>query len=328
MIAANPTAGDYEVGKYSVLIKALGDLISCDRPSDDVTEQASKLTEQWAWENIEVLKVARAFTKASQPALGYTRLGPGLWIDHLHRTGGMFDERFFRIIAYVMQMSEKNVARLHKVSQDEEQVVRAYENLETSDTGKLIADAFIVTWLLRGRLHIELARLRGQQLVQHPLRDLFQPATGPVQPYELTNVAFHLSAIALNLARREPSIEDRIRSWARVVFLARNAVASRQVDLSPRADSLEAMGTAVDVALDIGVHASRPEVDEAVHSGMGRPLATVQMVALAPWEVMAPKGESLAGVPGMRELRPSEMRQRLYDLGDGPAGRVRPIWQG
>jgi len=312
---------------YTVLLDALGDLISCDAPSADVLRQATYNTQAWAWDNLPTLETARKFAMGNQAALGYLKLGPDLWIDHLERSGGMFDESFLPVIANVMHLSAVQAEQLHRISQDEEQVRYAYEHLESSDTGRLIATAFVVTWLLRGRLHDELARLRGQQLVQHPLREMFQPARGRFVTYELTNVASYLSAIALNLARSEPDLDSRIKRWADTVIRTKAAVEARLVDLSARADPLEAAMAAVDAASSAQVVGSRQEIEEAARVGMGQALARVGMVTLSPWTSVGSHDltslDILAATPtGRGDWKP------INDLADGPPGRIQLVWLG
>jgi hypothetical protein len=326
-VAANPTAPGYPIGPYDVLLKSLRGLISQDQPSEELTEKAVVLTERWAVANYATLLAERESMERSASTLEYTKIPVGLWIDHVHRSGGMFDERFKGLIASVMQTTENQIDVLHELSQDEARVRHAYANLETSEDGKLMADAFVVSWLLRGRLHSELARLQGRQIVQHPRRDAVQPGACRVLPYHITNVSLHLAAVALNLAMREERLEDRIQSWARMVIWAREAVASEKIDVSPPGGAKEAFASAVEAVRHYG-----SERDLRVVRMAARPMGVagvgVRTIALAEWleqESSEPEDGSHFRLEDWQPT-PATEPLPLKDLVAGPSGRVRPIW--
>jgi hypothetical protein len=327
-IAANPTPPGYPIGPYDILLKSLGNLISADHPSEDLTEKAAVLTERWAVANYATLLADRDSMKRSASTLEYTKVPVGLWIDHVHRSGGMFDQRFKGLIASVMQITENQIDVLHELSQDDAKVRDAYASLETSEVGKLMADAFVVSWLLRGRLHSELARLQGRQIVQHPRRDAVQPGACRVLPYQVTDVTLHLAAVALNLAMTEEKLEDRIQSWARMVIWARGAIASEKIDVSPSGGAKEAFASAVEAVRHYQSERNLGVIRKAARQ-MGAIGVADKTVALAEWLEQESSDLEDGSHFRLEDWQPTPATEPfpLKDLVAGPSGRVRPIWK-
>ena len=145
---------------------------------------------------------------------------------------------------------------LHGNSTQERQL-RSWIAAPDSDAFDLAQRSYVLSAMMRGVFHDEVARHLGATSVQHPLRhDLSllrdAPSIKDVFLYNASEELLFLSAIVLESAVREGSQAVRIASFAANVKRVREAVARGRVQLF-RADSERPIGRSVvlDRAIEI-----------------------------------------------------------------------------
>jgi hypothetical protein len=252
-----------------------------------------------------------------------TALGPNLEATKL-RVGGLFDMNFAAPLAAALEISEDELARAWRHSQD-------IESLRTQgELFDIAKSAYVLSIMFRGRYHDLVAREMGVQVLHHPMRmpllpDLFVDEAVAV-PHDVTNSERHLAQLLWASGFSERKHDARIKLWAENVRLARMAVEAEAIDLPQRSSEERALETAVDAARRVGVRTHAKLLDDCSDLIIAMGFGAMSSFIVNGWpDMYVTLGTYVASKKdnfGERTMRMVfENRRRLKQLADVP-GRI------
>jgi hypothetical protein len=317
-------------------------LVSSQKEPAGWSESALKATKTWAIENVPKLKdICVAMKSESMDWLEEDRLRT--WENHRDYPIAVFDEQFIAQLAAIRDMSERDVRQLWERTADPK-VIANYVNASNAKSGDLavVHDLYLLSCLLRGRYHDEIARLSGSQILHHTFRaPLFEKSAFAAPLLDVLPAKFYLALIIVADAFAARTIEKRIERWSENVGLARaglrNGVAAEEFD-----DDEKARQAAVEAAFELGIGART-----ATLSVLENGLSIIISGATGMWSsaavdhlglsVASPEGQFLNGSmrggfergigPVKKKIVDTYRRWRLSDLSRVWPGRITRTWR-
>lgn len=191
------------------------------------------------------------------------------WIEHAQNYGNLIDAQFIPQLARILDVTEKDLLDLHKLTGSLDAVKDFVRRQPDADAFNMTYECFLLGALLRGLYHDYLARQGHQQVAHHPFREVLLPKTA-TQPlaYEETNVESYLANIVLRSALLEKKLESRLARWADDIgrIRAANRPGYEQIDLRPREDPDLAKKKAIEAAKTVGIDVHPRWAEEATNA--------------------------------------------------------------
>lgn len=334
-ISPGPSGDQASLGLHAKILEGLRPQVRFSTPTRELQRAATQITSRWASRNIgrirsiyEALLVDEEnFSRWLESSKQYD------WPEHASRLSGMFDVGLIPQIGRVLGVSDKDLRAVHELSCDTAKVGR-YAKASTSEAAQIMTSAFIVSGLIRGRYHDNIARAANAQIMHHPMR------SGILQPlprvghrsFGLTNSERFLSTILITGAFAESSPQERISLWLENVSKVKAAANAEKLDLREASNADRALDRAMRAVLDsdIRLHPRANEVwlDIALGAGVGALTSFVLQswpaflvsVAAALGTSRAELGERVAGMWSRR-------KKRLHELATYSPGRVAQRWR-
>jgi hypothetical protein len=242
---------------------------------------------------------------------------------------------FASAVAVALDVPQQAIDEIQKRSADPrslQEVVRRRH--AAADDYRLMADAYVISGLVRGRYYGYIAALSSSQLLHHQSRDaLFPPQPMRVTEFHLSDTERYIATILVASAYRERSYDARIRAWTAAVLRVRDlAVHEESADLRQKHHDSVALDEAIRVAKKAGVRTTSKLIDHAIDAG-----ASIGVGVLTSF-VLSPLVGFLAGLGAgyaMKRLRLGEQvgslferPRRLRDLASGGPGSIGRTWTG
>jgi hypothetical protein len=343
-IASPPERGRAPSGLFGQLVKSLpGDASSMTPLPRYVVVSAADSADAWALAHIELLREVLSGLMRRELIEQYAAIPFSMWADHDRRFNGLFDEPFIRPISEVLRVPELELQLLHSRTRDEAQMAAMYRDFASSELGRTIAAAYVVSTLIRTWFHVFAAQVptaptsrrpnpRLTQVVFHPLRD----AVLPRLPADLVcdppgEVVSCLAEIALALARKQATVEQRIAVWGEVVTASRAGLRDRRIDPHDPATGDDAARIAAEGLDRCGVRVPWKVAEDAITIASSLGIGLLTSLALTPWAALiASTGAAVALQRShIVDKASKDWRnvERLGNLAQGPGGRVRPVHQ-
>jgi len=254
------------------------------------------------------------------------------WLPHTARFDGLFDKRYLRYVAKVLDISEIEANDLHRRSKDSAELGRLAR--QRGEDFEYMTRAFIASAIMRGRYHREIARERDIHIIPHPFRRIVSKTRKASDStyIEVPLVVSYLAALVLCGAMRQSNTRNRLECWVANTanvrrYLAQAAFAPREFAPSPVALA-DAWKTAV--AANVQVIDSRMlrDLDVLLKIGVG----VLSIILITPWRIAIPAavltaiGPERLDVPHHVNRLALFMRQR--HLKESAAGWIESKWTG
>jgi hypothetical protein len=203
------------------------------------------------------------------------------WTSHAVRHGGLFEKSLTSTIAQVLDISQEAAEELHKQSRNLE-LLQHLSKHRGSDF-EWMCKAYMLSALIRGKYHDEVARKTKLQLVQHPFREtIFTPTKGSVK-FKVTRPSHMLSLFILGGAMQQRDLKDKLDCWVDNISRVRSKIATKRA----RLDDTETDHAAYDVAKAIARDANITMADKRVYLLLdilsGLAIGTLTSICLNPY---------------------------------------------
>ena len=191
------------------------------------------------------------------------------WIEHTQNFGNLIDAQFIPQLARILNVTEKDLLDLHKLTGSLDAVKHFVRRQPNTDAFNMTYECFFLGALLRGLYHDYLARQGTQQVAHHPFREVFLPKTATQSlAYAETNVESYLANIVLHSALLEKKLESRLARWADNIGRIRvaNRPGYEEIDLRPVEDPDLAKKKAIEAAKTVGIDVHPRWAEEAANA--------------------------------------------------------------
>lgn len=325
-VAPDPSPLKGTGGPYSLILKELSVIFGGIKGKDS---QALNLTKQWTRRDPHArLTLCRSIMADSQFSQWLDSYIQFFWTRHIRMHGALFTKEFIPEISLMLDCPETDLERIHELSGHESQVSEWVKKRPDTESFNLVADAFAITTLLRGRYHDHAAHNAGVQIMHHPMREPLLRKVKRTDLFEISNTQQYVTTIIIAAALKQTGIKRRIQSWVNSVLKVRAALADERIDLRPKNRDDVARESAIDAvrksAVDIHPKTLLPLVDIL----MGLSVGALTGFMLAPWV-----GVPIGGVAGWKSHEGStrlvssmyRSKHNLRRLTNKNAGRVQRV---
>ena len=336
-MAPAPSIHGAGAGFQTYLTKTLGPVIALLQPQPEKRKVALRRTQEWARRNPhklrEVIDTLFAdnvnFHQWLDIALSYALL------EHSSRLGGLFNEEFIPYLARAFDVSETDLRLVWAKSKQPAVLKEFSRKRPDNEEFWLMARAFVLAAVIRGRFHEIIAKASDIQIIQHPMR---APAALPIKKrgnaiHAVPNTRMYLANIIVAAAFSEKTIERRIACWADNLIAVRTRSLSDDFDLHPRNDDDATRSRAVAAAKVLGVRAHSRYLETALEISWVLGVGTLTSFALHQWPSLI--ASLVAGAVGIRKpvgrliaATVYERPSRLSDLATAGPGRIERVWAG
>lgn len=191
------------------------------------------------------------------------------WVEHTQSFGNLIDAQFIPQLARILDVTEKDLLDLHKLTGALDVVKHFGRRQPNTDAFNMTYECFLLGALLRGLYHDYLARQGTQQVAHHPFREVLLPKTATQSlVYEETNVESYLANIVLHSTLLEKKLECRLARWADNIgrIRAANRLGYEEIDLRPIEDPDLAKKKAMEAAKIVGIAVHPRWAEEAANA--------------------------------------------------------------
>lgn len=242
---------DYFLGELfgSELIKPF------KKPNVSIAQMAKNETIKWAGLQLEGVskEASKLFEdkKNFDPWLDWA--ANKAWHSHSERLGGLFDKIFIPPIARILNIGEADTHDLHNQSCD-------HNSINTLVTRRnndflLMSKAYIISTILRGKYHDEIANLTNViQIFHHPIRKLInkEPHRDTI-PFEVSPLTNGLAIILIYGAAQQKDIRSRLACWIYNIGQVRSFLAQNPIDINKLLTGSKALDYAARIAKEAKV---------------------------------------------------------------------------
>ncbi len=338
-LAPSPAQDGPASGRFGLLVAGLADILDTVVVTDKDIASARTTTRRWARENPK--RIALAYddllheTPAFIPWLDWFKRN--VWTEHARRLGGLFDPYFIPQVATILDVGEQDLRDLWLLSTDVTKLERLVRDRSATEAVDVLTRGYVVSALIRGRYHDNVARRANLQIMHHPLRNgVLRPLAGHAcQEVQVSNTLAYLSNVLLASAFSQRHAQ-RMEVWLENLRLVRRASLAGALDLRAKTTDDVALALAVDAArkLDITVH--RRALDRTLDAAAGLGVGGLTSFVVQGWEAFAAAlgaaglstGVSkMIGDPSRRAISVvTKRRRRLRELAKAGPGRIERVW--
>jgi hypothetical protein len=340
-IAPSPGPVNRASGSLGELMYQLSaaELVALETPGSHIADLGLRETRAWVRAGPPEIRGALRDVKADPNYLPWLDWNlRGVWQEHSRRLGGLFDPTLLPEVALVLDVSERDAARLLAESSESHTIERYVAGGRDGDTFQALCDAWIVATLIRGWYHDRVAQLADRQICHHPVRSGVFPLAanldGPTYLASEAELVFANIIIADTFERPEG---ERIGRWVDSVAKARvrwsELDVARTFEEEPFTSQREAEKRAFAAAERLEIGVSRNLDRFLVWSmklfplGLGFLIQSWEAIGVdlaaivAGDKVIANTGRSVAA-------RATGRTARLQKLADAGPGRIEPFISG
>lgn len=338
-LAPSPTQDGVPSGQFGQLLTGIADVVGTANSTDEVRRLARSNVKRWARERTNSIADSYASLAANDTdfQLWLEWFTVNVWEEHSQRLGGLFDPGFIPQIAKILGLTATEAQKLWEISADADTVRKLSATRPNSQLFRTLSEAYVVSALLRGRYHDEVARRSGWQIMHHPLRAsvLARASVRSHQDFVVSSPQSYLANIILaaSLSRRGSA---RISEWTEGVIAARQAWHAGAIDLHPKPSDEAALSAAIRAAQTVDIRCHSSALDRLLDFSVATGVGTLTSVLLSSWEGMV----ASAGVtsistfvlkdkdPSRRVIsRFSQRPRRLSEMAKAGPGRINRLWE-
>ncbi len=262
------------------------------------------------------------------------------WPEHAIEHDGLFEKEFIPLIADALGVTQAEVIRLQKLSQRVDQLPALAEQRSPGTPGAMIADAYVIGALLRGRYHELVAKLSKWKLTRHPIRaQVGLPAVvSEPHAFKVTDTAAHLGALLVASAFVERRPSARMEVYLQNLERLRRRVRPDPEALREFSDAARMEQEVVHIADRAGITTRSRRAGDLLRAGLAAGFGTLTAIILLPWTepAIAVPGGALGGFIGEvalgsvdvgARLETFDRQERLEALYRAGSGLLRPAWE-
>ncbi|MDA8310965.1 MAG: hypothetical protein M0Z46_10215 [Actinomycetota bacterium] len=311
LITAPPTGRESDESIYPMLRSGLTGVARGYLEQDD--KEAMTRARQWATtaklqEVVEETRSHPQFAAWERYAIEH------LWPMNIARHGGLFDLRFSRQIARFLNLTEKDVRRLHLWTASERsrrELRDAYRGKARSETLDEVRSGYIASAVVRARYYGYAVAGRQIQHSYHPSRQfVFVDPLHSVSPIEVGQFEWFLSNIVLSSAFVKRKPEMRAKAYLANLEIVRRARQSGAFAAagatSEQADA--ALSHAADEAIRLKIECSNHLIEFGLDIALSASLGVILWFAPTPHVAYVP---GVLGTVSEGTLARSKAAQRI-----------------
>lgn len=325
------------VDRQSLLLEHLAPVVRAPQPSLATRNTAQKRARAWVRRNPQRLRDLRdsLWTK-NEPFSDWIDWSvKEALISHAQRFGGLFDPALFKELGAVMELDVREIKDLHRMSSDEAVLMRVRRDYAQQKDSVLLLQAYMLSAVIRGRFHMHVAEIEGQQLLHHQVRDgcLTEAPYSDLRVYCPSNTESFIAQLLCVASYRERNESARQAAWAQAVLKTKDwASTSQRGDLRQKDNPQVALDEAIRIVKSLGIPFRSKMVDEAATVAFTLGVGTLTSVVLGGWEALA-AGALAAGGDlrfGITARIPQflDNQRRLAALAQAHPGSIRRTWSG
>ncbi len=339
-LAPSPTKDGAASGSFGKVLAGLADVLGTVESTAEVQSAARTNTKRWArGQSVNIRETYHTLMTQDSDFDQWLEWFIGkVWEEHSKRLGGLFDPAFIPQISAIIEISNLDAHKLWEISTDTRIVKELAERQPDSEVFHALRDAYVVSALLRGRYHDNVARKSGWQIMHHPLRNQVLPRVlaRERREYQISSPESYLANIivasAFSLRR-----SSRLELWTSNVISARRAWRAGAVDLYPKNNDDLALKAAVRAAREVDIRCHAEMLDRILDIAASLGVGALTSVTLSSWEALvASAATASASAFVLRNRDPSrhvisriaQRSQRLQDLAKAGPGRIDRAWEG
>jgi len=339
-LPANPTIMGPAGGIWGEFLGHLGDLVQIERPPVGKLQKDTLSATHTLGSSSPLLTQALQKIKQDESFPDWLAWHTQHeWSEHTTRLGGFFDREFIDEVSAATGMSAAEAISLWQRLSDPVAVVQLGSRVRSGlggEEAEAAIDSWLVSTILRGVYHDELARRRNRQSFRHPIRAFILQDTlrqAQRQTYPANPAQRYFAGIVLGLSYTHKGVTARSALYAENLIRCRSAIASQQLQLADdQAEMTASVG--LDRAVREAQHLIKKNVLEVNHRDLSLAVdisigvaTSVGGFSLAPWVgLVAGVGAAVAQTvsePGPRVARARiASSRRLQDLAQATAGPV------
>ena len=290
-LAPGPGSFSEASGPYGKLMLGLTSFIGQSSPIPRKRNQALRKTKEWAKTSSEEVKSAYEDLKADKDnfANWLDWSITHAWVENCKRLGALFNIEFLDQITQILGIEDeggkKYLTYLWERSSEQKVVEEYAKNQPDEEDFRYMRDAYILSALLRGRYHENVAQVSSLQIIHHPVRFPVLPSSNGKPRIEFpVSTERYLSSIILAGAFTERGVENRIACWIENVSKVRKMMQQERIDLRRKAHEEISFETAVEAARKAGVRSHPQWIDEALDISAACGVGILTSFYLASWE--------------------------------------------
>ncbi len=268
-------------GLWGYVQQHLSDQVQLIAPPNHVQRQAHVITDSWAVsdEGVKHLRrsIAPAYYQSKSPEVqrSFARYQENMMVHTWPALVGpheIFDKHNIRAISPVIEVSQRELIQVHRLSKDP-RILRRFAGAPSYDDEffGILWKAYLVDLLVRGRYHDGAARLQGGQVLHHPARGaILRRLSGTSTKYSLTSTDRALSNVILAGALAERTQQRRMDLWLEGVLKARKAAQYGLLDFKGNVDEKAADRAAAEKAKELGIRTHARLYDDVTDASIAR----------------------------------------------------------
>lgn len=340
----SPTRDGAPAGALGSLLLPLSDYVGIAEANEAIVKAGRVTSKTWAAKHIPELRDAEALLMADDvnfiPWLEW--FTEHVWDEHSSRLNGLFDPGYISYIGRVLDVEQKDLEQVWKLSRSSAELDSRRKRGEADPEFVLMRRAYIISALIRGRFHDDVARRSDWQIMHHPFRDsILAGATSISKADEIgvSNTERYIANILMASAyKQRPAV--RVQAWVQNVIRVREAVKAGAIDARPKDSDEMALDIAVRDIRNLAIDFKGRYLDLCLGASASIGMAGYTTFFVAPWvglgisvgSVLAGAGVTVATSirPGLHDLTPSgrlsKRRGRLKALAKAGPGQIRRVW--
>jgi hypothetical protein len=342
-IAPAPTTMNEIIGPFEQFARGLDSLrlAVAEHPSQELREMALIEVQRWGSENPTAVASGLASLKADPEFTSWMDVSAGVfWQEHAVQHDGLFDLDFVPQISSALAITQSELLQLHRFSQNIDALPELASRRTAGSPGAFIADAYVISALLRGRYHDLVNYLSDGQLTHHAIREAIALDSVPVETdtFPVTNTMSHLGALLLASAFVAKGERDRIRVYLENLDRLKKWIGSDYEALRAFAFGERLEEEVVHIADKAGIDTRGSHVKSLLEAAAAAGLMLLTSFVLLPWgPVVGLTGGAVGGLAGSAALEHVHVgervgegfrrEQRLRDLHKAGSGLVRSKWR-
>jgi hypothetical protein len=229
--------GDHGLYEQIMLPLSKSGIISPRTSTKIVQKEAEEKTRIWINQNLATIK--ETFEEEVLPDNNFqTWLDRSItyfWVDHAQMHGGLFNLQFIDELSLILNSTPNDLRKISQLTCDLKQVSNWAKHKPTTEDFKLAKKAYVLSALIRGRYHDQIAEAERIKIMHHQFRrNSFLTRRKQTAKFDPSNTEKYLISMLLCVAFAERKTENRIALWADNLIKARELVRLDAIDLSSK----------------------------------------------------------------------------------------------
>lgn len=241
---------------YDMALKSLREIIPRRYPEKyqdaDILFVKAKFND-WLNNNIDEIQKAIIKTKKEDSYDGWIQLAvKEAWLDDSVRSKGLFEKNMINYFSPILGVPREDLEHLHEKTNDIRQIKEwsAGENLNRNFD--LAEDAYVASVILRGRYHYDVAEVKRESIMNHPIRQYVLPSLTKGTEHAIPKYMDYFISIIIASAMIENDRVKRSTLWLENIIKAREGFMQEKLkqtlDQYQELKGEEALDMAIDTA--------------------------------------------------------------------------------